>query len=119
MARELPLQDHMISDAVVRVALRDVHRFVNPNNELAQPEDKDYTRAALKLLHRGRHRLVPEELAEWALANGWGPVAAKRLRAFAERVLEGRSFVYKSGIGRGFTAETLEAWRSAAAHEVS
>lgn len=107
----------MISDPVLRVALRDVHRFVNPNNQLAQYEDKDYTRAVLKLLHRGGHRLVPGELAEWALANDWGPVATKRLREFTERVLEGRKFVYKSGLGRGFTERTLAAWRTAAEDE--
>lgn len=105
----------MIGDPVVRAALRDVHSFVNANNQLAQPEDKDYTRAALKLLHRGRHRLDPDELAEWALTNDWGPVAAKRLREFTERVLEGRSFIYKSGIGSGFTDRTLAVWRDEAA----
>jgi hypothetical protein len=105
----------MLSDAVVRAAFRDIHRFVNANNHLAQPEDKDYTRAALKLLHRGGHRLVPNQLAAWALANDWGPVAAKRLRQFTERVLEGRSFVYKSRIDRGFTDVTLARWRDEAA----
>jgi hypothetical protein len=117
MVTEQSLDDAMISDPVVRVAFREVHSFVNANNSLAQNEDKDYTRAAMQLLHRGRHRLVPTELAAWALANDWGPVAAKRLREFAERVLQGRSFVYKSGLHRGFTEQTLAAWRNGAAAE--
>jgi hypothetical protein len=117
MATEQSLRDEMISDPVVRVALRQIHSFVNANNMLAQDEDKDYTRAALKLLHRGGHRLVPDELVAWALANDWESVAAKRVREFAERVLQGRSFVYRSGLHRGFTEQTPAAWRNAAAAE--
>lgn len=105
----------MISDVVVRVAFGDVLSFVNSNNQLAQDEDKDYTRAVLKLLHRGGHQLVPDELRDWALSNDWGEVAAKRLKHFTERVLEGGRFVYKSRLNRGLTDKTLAYWRDKAA----
>jgi hypothetical protein len=101
-----------ISDPVILVAMETVSHFINVNNELVQHEDKAAAVDALRKLHRAGHRLDPTELEVWALADGWGPRGAARLREFAEKISQGRSLRIQ---GFQWRADAVESWRAEAA----
>ena len=100
-----------IEDPVVLVAMESVNRFVNVNNNLAQPEDKAAAVDALQKLDRAGHILNPAELEVWALANGWEPRGAARLREYAEKIRNGRSLRF---YGFSWKPEAAELWRQEA-----
>jgi hypothetical protein len=100
-----------IADPVVHAAMQSVSRFINVNNELVQTEDKAAAVDALRKLSRAGHRLDPSELEVWALADGWGPRGAARLRDFAEKISQGRTIRIQGFTWRDNAAEL---WRQEA-----
>ena len=91
--------DEIISDPVVRIAIDYAERFVNHNNLLVQYEDKAYFVRTLQELVRGEHRFNLDEVAAYAMATGWTSEEVKRIREYGQRVLDGRSFRLRSGVG--------------------
>lgn len=89
----------IISDPVVRIALDEAEGFVNHNNALVQEEDKAYLVRTLQELVRSGHRLDLDEIAAYAMATGWTGEEVKRIREYGQRVLENRTFRFRSSIG--------------------
>jgi hypothetical protein len=112
LGRAAPAAKPTIADPVVRVAMGTVSDFINVNNELVQPEDKAAAVDALRKLHRSGYRLDPGELEVWALANGWGPRGAGRLKEFAEKISQGRVLQTK---GFAWTRDAVASWEAEAA----
>jgi hypothetical protein len=79
-----------ISDPVVLEAMKDVTSFVSLHNNLVTYDDRDYAIQVLQALVRARRSVNPDELYEWALANGWTGKGADRLQVLAGEVLIGK-----------------------------
>lgn len=94
-SRQRP-EEPTISDPVVLAALKSITMEVNMNNRLVDSYGKDSVVGAFSALKNRRHCWNPEEIYVWALANGWPPEAAERLREFAQGVLDGKR--YKTGM---------------------
>lgn len=81
-----------ITDGVVLAAMKSVTNTINMNNRLVDSFGKDAVVGAFRALKKKRYSWDPEEISVWALANGWPPEAAERLREFAAGVLAGKAY---------------------------
>lgn len=98
-----------IGDPVVLEAMQWLTGVVNLSTGLAHPNDKSRAVGAFRLLKKGRHAWVPEEIHAWALANGWKSRHAEQLRDLAERIAAGKSVrVRDASI---VSSDHLELWR--------
>jgi hypothetical protein len=88
-----------IRDPVVLVAMEHAGRAVNHNNVLVQTEDRAYMILTLRELVRAGHRFDVEEIAAWALAQGWPGREVDELRDLAAKVLRGHRFQVNSQYG--------------------
>jgi len=79
-----------ISDPVVLAAMKDLTSFVSLHKNLVTYDDRDYAIQVLRALIGARRRVNPDELYEWALANGWTGKGADRLQVLAREVLAGK-----------------------------
>jgi hypothetical protein len=86
--------------------------MVNHANQLAGSMDKRDAVWILKILHKGGHRLNPDDIYAWALANGWPSRGAARLKEYAERIGAGRTV--QAGMPNPFRPDMLERWRAEA-----
>ena len=64
--------------------------MVNHANNFAGAMDKRDAIDVLQRLHDSGHRLDPPQVYGWALKHGWNARGAERLRAYAERIGEGK-----------------------------
>jgi len=106
------LSEAGISDPVVRIAMEHLSIGVNLSTGLTHPSDKARAVETFRVLRRGGHRWVPEEIQAWALGHGWRNRGAEDLRKYAAGVLEGKTF---RTAGFGLNPSVLEAWRQQAA----
>lgn len=79
-------------DPVVAIAMREAGDSMNHANGLASDSEKAMVVLTLKELVRGGYTYDVDQLAAWAIREGWYPSEIPRLRDIATRVLEGRSF---------------------------
>ena len=79
-----------ISDPAVLEAMKDVTSFVSLHKNLVTYDDRDYAIQVLRAVIGARRRVNPDELYEWALANGWTGKGADRLQVLAREVLAGK-----------------------------
>jgi hypothetical protein len=79
-------------DPVVAVAMKHASQSINHNNGLVTDAEKAMVVLTLKELVRGGYTYDVDQLAAWAIADGWYPNEIPRLREYASKVLEGRSF---------------------------
>ena len=100
-------------DPVVEQGLITLTHYVNHANNLAGALDKRDAIAVLLTLHDGRHRLEPEPIYAWALANGWPARGAQRLRELAEKIAGGTRPRLQGG--SPFRPDILQQWRDAVA----
>ena len=69
-----------LADPIVVAALTTLTHLVNQNNALTDPTDKDIAVTILRELRKQGHRLDPDDIYSWALAQGWNDRGAERLR---------------------------------------
>ena len=98
---------------VVEVAMREAGDSMNHSNGLVSDAEKAVVVLTLKELVRGGYTYDVDQLAAWAISEGWYPNEIPRLRDIATRVLEGRSFRLRDPYGprRG----AVKAWEAKAA----
>jgi hypothetical protein len=101
-----------IADPVVEAAMRSVTRMVNLSTGLTHPSDRSAAIWALKVLKRNGHRLDPEELRVWAMANGWRADTSRQLGEYAAGVVVGKA--YKAGRSP-WKPQIIRIWRKDAA----
>lgn len=102
-----------LADPVVEQALLSLTQMVNHSNNLAGALDKRDATAVLLTLHDGQHRLEPEPIYAWALANGWPARGAERLRELAVKITSGTRPRIQGG--SPFRPDILQQWRHRAA----
>lgn len=78
-----------VTDLVVVEGMKSLTLMVNHSNHLAGALDKRDAVAVLTTLHRGGHRLDPDAIYAWALANGWPGQGAERLREMGHKISSG------------------------------
>lgn len=98
-----------LSDGVVEQGLITLTRMVNHANNLAGVLDKRDAVAVLLTLHDNGHRLEPEPIYAWGLANGWPPAGALRLRELVEKINSGTRPRLQGG--SPFRPDMLQQWR--------
>jgi hypothetical protein len=79
-------------DPVVAVAMTHASDSINHANALVTDAEKAMVVLTLKELVRGGYTYDVDQLAAWAISQGWYPAEIPRLREYATKVLEGRSF---------------------------
>lgn len=84
---------------VVEVAMNQLSNAVNHNNGLVQYYEKAYAVRTLQELVRGGYTYDVDNLAAWALANGFTESEVKKLREYGKRALERRSFQLREDVG--------------------
>jgi hypothetical protein len=72
---------------------------INHNNGLVSDAEKAMVVLTLKELVRGGYTYDVGQLAAWAISQGWYPAEIPRLREYASKVLEGRSFRLRDNWG--------------------
>ncbi len=87
--------------------------FTNLNNRLVQSEDRDEAIRTLRVLVRYRQAVNPEELYEWALANGWPGEGAATLKKLAEEIIDGKRHQLRTP-EPDFGAEQIAWWKQQA-----
>lgn len=100
-------------DPVVAVAMTHAGSAINHNNALVTDAEKSMVVRTLQVLTRGGYVYDVDQLAAWAISQGWYPAEIPRLRDYATKVLEGRSFRLRDTWGPSKGA--LEQWKAEAA----
>ena len=98
---------------VVAIAMKHAGDYINHNNALVTDSEKAMVVLTLKELVRGGYTYDVDQLAVWAISNGWYPVGIPRLREYASKVLEGRKFQLRDPHGPGKGA--VKEWETEAA----
>jgi hypothetical protein len=101
-------------DPVVLVAMTQAGHAINHNNALVTDDEKAMVVLTLKELVRGGYTYDVDQLVAWATSQGWYPAEIPRLRDYATKVLEGRSFRLRGGWGPGKGA--VKEWEAEAAN---
>jgi len=73
-------------------ALVSLTSMINLSTGLTHSSDRESTIQLLRILHRKRIQLNPNNLRIWALQNGWNSDGANQLQDYAQGVLEGRQY---------------------------
>jgi hypothetical protein len=84
---------------VVVVAMKHAGDSINHNNALVTDAEKAMVVLTLKELVRGGYTYDVDQLAAWAISQGWYPAEIPRLREYAAKVLEGRAFRLRDAWG--------------------
>ena len=87
--------------------------MVNQANNLAGAMDHRDAVAVLTTLHKAGYRLEPSQMYAWALANGWNPRGAARLKEMAEKLNAGVRLQMKGTYP--LRSDILATWRDKAA----
>ncbi|MBF4163548.1 hypothetical protein [Nocardioides acrostichi] len=98
---------------VVTVAMEEMTRTINLNNELTTAEEKAYFVRTLQVLRDGGYDLDVTQLSTWAVAHGWGAEVLPRFRELAEGVRSRRQFRLQDPWGP--SADALARWKAIAA----
>jgi hypothetical protein len=86
-------------DPVVAIAMKHAGRSINHNNALVTDDEKALVVMTLQELVRAGYTYDVDQLAAWAISDGWYPAEIPRLREYANKVLEGRSFRLRDAWG--------------------
>ena len=65
---------------------------INLSTGLTHSSDRESAIQLLRILHRNRIQLNPDNMRIWALQNGWNSNGANQLWDFAQGVLEGKRY---------------------------
>ena len=79
-------------DPRLEKALAALTSRINLPIDLTHSSDRESAIQLLKILHRNRIQLNPNNIKIWALQNGWNSSSANQLRDFAQGVLERKRF---------------------------
>ncbi|WP_028474407.1 hypothetical protein [Nocardioides alkalitolerans] len=104
-----------VIDRVVAVAMKHAGDAINHNNALVTDSEKAMVVLTLKELVRGGYTYDVDQLAAWAIGQGWYPAEIPRLREYASKVLEGRSFRLRDAWGP--SNGTVKQWEAEAASQ--
>lgn len=66
--------------------------MINLSTGLTYSSDRESAIQLLRILHRNRIQLNPDNMKIWALQNGWNSNGANQLQEFAQGVLEGKRY---------------------------
>ncbi len=102
-------------DPVVAVALKHAGRSINHNNALVADDEKAMVVMTLQVLVRAGYTYDVDQLAAWAVSDGWYSAEIPRLREYATKVLEGRSFRLRGAWGPNQGA--VKEWEAEAASQ--
>ena len=98
--------------SVVRVAMFELARVVDPSRGLRGPFERAYAVRTFQELRRAGHHFDIAALCGWALANGFTEAEVKLLERYAAQVSSGRSF--RLATDAGPRAGTADGWRTIA-----
>jgi hypothetical protein len=101
------------TDPVIEEALKTLTEMVNHANNLAGTMDKRDAIDVLQRLHDAGHRLDPDAIYVWALANGWNAHGSERLQLLATQVGAGKR--PRMGMPSALRPDIVAVWREAAA----
>lgn len=111
-ATDVPATAPAISDPVVVEGMNILTAMVHHGNNLAGAMDKRDAVDVLMRLHDAGHRYEPEALYAWALAHGWNPRGAERLREPSTKAAAGKRL--RRGMPSALRADIVQVWRAAA-----
>lgn len=111
----LGIADHidepLITDPVVKIALEGLTTGVNLSSGLSHPSDKARAVQTFRVLHAAGHTWTKTEIHAWSLAHGWNAHGATELAHYAERIQQGRTF---RTTGDPLRPDILDIWRTQA-----
>jgi hypothetical protein len=110
---DAPTTAPAISDPVVVEGMKRLTAMVNHANNLAGPLDKRDAVDVLMRLRDAGHDYDPEALYAWALAHGWNPRGAERLRELASKAAAGTRL--RRGMPSALREDIVQVWRDVAA----
>lgn len=84
---------------VVAVAMGHAGDSINHSNGLVTDAEKAMVVLTLQELVRAGYDFDVDQLAAWATSQGWHPPEIPRLREYAAKVLDGRTFRLRGGWG--------------------
>ncbi|HEY5475388.1 MAG TPA: hypothetical protein VIK11_01620 [Tepidiformaceae bacterium] len=99
-----------VADPVVGEGLKTLTALVNHGNQLAGSMDHRDAVNVLQTLQDGGHRLDPQGIYAWALANGWPAKGAQRLKELATDIAGGKR---PRAVPGALRPDILQVWQDA------